>query len=117
MEVYGAKQAGLDVFRIFLQSLGDEELNYGMSRRLLKEEDVLRVSMGGDVKPTLGELLSRVIKGIDRIPFLLKLKNVLKAMKKVKALYLNYPDPSGFNEWKKEVDRAFRSVQKLVVKS
>ncbi|MEM2961316.1 MAG: geranylgeranyl reductase family protein, partial [Candidatus Bathyarchaeia archaeon] len=46
MSAYGAKAAGLDIFRIFLQKCSNEDLNYGLANRLIKEEDILKASMG-----------------------------------------------------------------------
>ena len=113
MEVYGAKQAGLDVFRMFLQGLSDEDLNYGMSRRLLREEDVLRVSVSGEVELGVGEKLSRALRGLSKPLFLLKLRAVLRMVKRVKKFYLNYPDPKGFEGWRRRVENAFREVSKF----
>ncbi|UCF59477.1 MAG: NAD(P)/FAD-dependent oxidoreductase, partial [Candidatus Bathyarchaeota archaeon] len=50
MQSYGAKQAGLDVFRLLLQRLSDEDMNFGMKYRLITEEDLLKTSRGEDAR-------------------------------------------------------------------
>jgi len=109
MERYGAKQAGLDVFRMFLQQLGDDNLDYGMKYRLITEEDLLKASMGEDVHLNITEKTRRIFRGLGRISLLKKLGEAANSMKKVKTSYLNYPTShQGFEEWKKNVKELFR---------
>jgi len=108
MEGYGAKQAGLDVFRIFLQQVGDNDLNYGMEYRLITEEDLLKAIMGEDVHLNITEKTRRVFRGLGRISLLNKLREAVDLMDKVKTLYRNYPtSPEGFEEWRKNVKELF----------
>lgn len=116
MEGYGAKQAGLDVFRMFLQQLGDDNLDYGMKYRLITEEDLLKASMGEDVHLNITEKTRRVFRGLGRIFLLKKLRKTTNLLKKVKTLYLNYPtSPEGFEDWRKSVKELF-SVAKSRLK-
>jgi geranylgeranyl reductase family protein len=113
MEWYGAKQAGLDVFRMFLQQLGDDNLDYGMKYRLITEEDLLKASMGEDVYLNITEKTRRVFRGLGRISLLRKLREAANLLKKVKTLYLNYPtSPQDFEGWRRNVSELF-SVAKL----
>jgi geranylgeranyl reductase family protein len=107
MQIYGAKQASLDVFRIFLQGLSNEELNYGMKHRLIREEDLLAASIGGDLKLSFSEKTRRIFKGLGKLRLLNKLKSIAFRMRKAKELYLNYPELEDFKNWKKEVRKLF----------
>jgi len=108
MEWYGAKQAGLDVFRMFLQQLGDGNLDYGMKYRLITEEDLLKASMGEDVNLNITEKTRRVFRGLKRIFLLKKLREAANLLKRVKTLYLNYPtSPDSFEEWRRNVKELF----------
>ncbi|MCX8171597.1 MAG: NAD(P)/FAD-dependent oxidoreductase, partial [Candidatus Bathyarchaeota archaeon] len=69
MKSYGAKQAGLDVFRIFLQGLTNEDINYGMKYRLIKEDDVLKAGLEGDVHLNITDATRRIFIGLGRISF------------------------------------------------
>lgn len=98
---YGAKQAGLEVFRILLQNLDDEGLNYGMHYRLLTEEDVLKASLGEDAHFTINEKVHRVFRGLKKLSVLRKLRNATKSMREIKEWYRNYPVvPEDFEKWK-----------------
>lgn len=108
MEVYGLKQAGLDIFRKLLQATDDEELNYGMAYKLITEEDLLQASLGQDFKINISEKAVRVFRGIRNIGFLRKLRNTVNAIKTTRAWYGNYPtSPDGFDEWKRKTETLF----------
>lgn len=112
MRSYGIKQAGLDVFRAFLQATSDEDLNYGMKYELITEEDLLKASQGEDVRLNITDATSRVFKGLRKLSFLMKLREAANMMKKVKAWYNVYPaTPEGFEEWKKGADELFSAVK------
>ncbi|MEM0014581.1 MAG: digeranylgeranylglycerophospholipid reductase [Zestosphaera sp.] len=102
---YGAKQAALDVFRLFLQKLSDEDLEYGMSRKIIKEEDLNTVSLKGDLELSVVEKAMRLLAGLSRPSLLLKLRRVAHYMSEVKRLYMNYPEtPDGLSKWRAEVE-------------
>ncbi|PUA33675.1 MAG: geranylgeranyl hydrogenase [Zestosphaera tikiterensis] len=112
MSRYGAKQASLDVFRIFLQKLSDEDLEYGMSRKLIKEEDLNTVSLKGDLELSVVDKALRLLSGLRRPSLLIKLKVVADYMSEVKKLYLNYPEkPSGLKEFVNRVEGLFAKVR------
>ena len=113
MRDYGAKQAGLDIFRLFLQGLTSEDLNYGMRYRLIKEDDVIVAGLDGDVHLNVTEASRRIFRGLGRFSFLRKLYNMARMSKRVKALYREYPDsPDGISDWRAEVQDAFEEAKK-----
>ncbi|MGQ9543358.1 MAG: geranylgeranyl reductase family protein [Candidatus Bathyarchaeia archaeon] len=103
MRAYGAKQAGLDVFRIFLQGLTDEELNYGMAQRLVIEEDILKASLEGDLRLSIADKAGRIFRSVMRLGFLLRLREVSSRMRRVKNHFLNYPSPEEFHSWRETI--------------
>jgi len=114
MELYGAKQAGLDVFRMLLQRLTDKELDYGMRHHLITDEDLLKASMGEDLKLNITEKTSRLFKGLGSLSLLKKLNTTAKLMKEIKALYRNYPSsPEGLREWEEKTNRVIEKAKKL----
>jgi len=114
MEFYGAKQAGLDIFRMFLQRLTDKEMNYGMRHHLITDEDLLKASMGEDLKLNITEKTSRLFKGLGSLSLLKKLNTTAKLMKEIKALYRNYPSsPEGLREWEEKTNRVIEKAKKL----
>jgi len=103
MKEYGGKQAGLDIFRIFLQSIVDDELNYGMKHQLVKREDVLKASLTGSLKLSITDKAERAFKNLGRLGFLIRLRNTAKKMRQIKKMYLEYPSPKDLERWKTKV--------------
>jgi digeranylgeranylglycerophospholipid reductase len=116
MEMYGAKQAGLDVFRMLLLSSRDEDLNYGMKYGLLTGEDVLRAGLGEEFRLKVTETVKRVFKGLKRVQYLNMLRLTVNVMKEVKAHYRNYPEtPEDFERWRVRTEALFREAGSKIV--
>jgi len=116
MEMYGAKQAGLDVFRVLLLTSSDEELNYGLKHKLLTEEDILKASLGEDFHIKITETVKRVFKGIKRIGFLNRLRLTVNLMKQVKTHYSNYPETQEkFQQWQIKTEALFQEARSKLI--
>jgi flavin-dependent dehydrogenase len=116
MEMYGAKQASLDVFRFLLLMSRDEELNYGMKYALMNEQDVLKAGLGEEFHLNISEKAKRVFKGLKRIRFLNKLRLTANLMKKVRTHYKTYPDtPKDFKNWKMQTEALFEEAKRKLV--
>ena len=114
MELYGAKQAGLDIFRMLLQRLTNKEMNYGMRHHLITDEDLLKASMGADLKLNITEKTGRLFKGLGSLSLLKKLNSTAKIMKEIKELYRNYPSsPEGLSEWEEKTQALVEKAKKL----
>ncbi len=108
MSKVGARQASLDLFRLFLQRLSNDDLNYGMSRGLMRESDIYETSISGELKMSVVEKVSRIIAGLGRPSLLAKLKVVADYMKKIRVLYHEYPEsPEGFEEWRSNLRKLY----------
>lgn len=100
LNMYGVKQAMLDIFRIFLQRLSNDELEYGMKKKLIKEEDLNILSLKGDLELSVVEKAMRLLSGLRKPSLLFKLRSVAKYMNIVKNHYKKYPEePSGIWRW------------------
>jgi len=106
MKSYGAKQAGLDVFRLLLQKLGDEgdeNIDYVMKYKVVTQEDVLKTSMGEDLRLNITETTRRVFRGLRKLSLLRELRHAASVLKRVKVLYRNYPtSPKDFDDWRRK---------------
>ena len=112
MEMYGTKQAGLDVFRMLLLTSRDVDLSYGMKCRLLTEEDVLKAGLGEKFRLNITETAKRVFRGLGRLRFLNKLRLTVNLMKQVQAHYRNYPKtPENFEEWQVKTEALFKEAK------
>lgn len=102
IEYYGAKQASLDIFRIFLQKLSDDDIEYGLRKRIMRESDLYETSLTGVIKNkrTILDKLGRVIAALGRPSLLSKLILVAEYMDRMKKLYEEYPEtPEKLGEW------------------
>jgi digeranylgeranylglycerophospholipid reductase len=116
MEMYGMKQAGLDVFRMLLLSSRDEDLSYGMKYALLTEEDILRAGLGEEFHLKITETTKRVFKGLKRIRFLNRLRLTVKLMRQVRAHYRDYPEGvEDFEEWRRGREVLFEEARSKLV--
>jgi digeranylgeranylglycerophospholipid reductase len=112
MEMYGTKQAGLDVFRMLLLNCRDEDLNYGMKYELLTEEDVLKAGLGKEFHLNITETAKRVFRGLRRLRFLNKLRIAVNLMHEVKAHYRNYPETvEDFENWRMKREILFKKAR------
>ena len=116
MELYGTKQAWLDVFRMLLLTTRDEDLNYGMKCKLLTEDDVLKASLGEEFHLTVTDTAKRVFRGIKRIRFLNKLRFTVNLMRQVKVHYGNYPEtPENFEQWRMKTEALFKEARSKLI--
>ncbi len=115
MRTLGAKQAALDVFRLFLQRLSNEEIEYGMSKRLVPETDVYFTSTHGELRVSVVEKALIVLRGLRRPSLLAKLKLVADYMGRAKRLYQEYPEsPEGLPAWRERVKALYSEfIEKL----
>ena len=114
MELVGARNAELDVFRCFLQNLDDDDIEFGMRKKLVSEEDLAAVSEGRSLEVGVREKLARALRGLTRPGFLKRLARTLDLMKAVRAHYGAYPSsPSGFGAWEKKAKKLFSEAREL----
>lgn len=117
MRSYGVKQAALDVFRVFLQSLNNELINYGLAQGLIKSDDLLKTSMGEKLRLNITEKASRFFASIGKPGFLLKLNKTAKLMEDFRKFYINYPSLKDFEKWRAEVSVFHRKLHEEIGKA
>jgi len=114
IEAYGAKQAKLDVLRIMLQKLSNQDINYGMKRRLISEDELVKVSTSRDFYISPSKALGRLLKGVGNPRLLYRLYRAAVLAKKVSSVYAKYPrSPEEFKEWEKVVRGLFQEARAL----
>src|SRR5215204_1485604 len=101
---YGYKTAGLEVFRRMLQSLSNEQIDYGM-KNFLSKFDVEKISQGEHPEFSTLDKLGMLIRGALNKNLADDLKYTSQMNKKLVEHYHNYPqDPEGFENWKSKLD-------------
>ncbi|MCP8311469.1 MAG: NAD(P)/FAD-dependent oxidoreductase [Candidatus Methylarchaceae archaeon HK02M1] len=114
VDAYGMKAAGLEIFKIFLQELDNEDLEFGMRNKLITESDLDRLSYGSG-HLSISEKAKRIIRGIRRLSVLKHLAETARYMKKVRKLYENYPEEEDYEIWSISVDNLFSEFKKIYI--
>ncbi len=100
---YGYKTAGLEVFRVYLQSLNNDLLNYGM-KMFVSAQDANDLGYGRIPELSLANKFKMVLKGASNLNAFTDLLYVVKKMKVLNELYMSYPKSTeGFDKWRKAV--------------
>ncbi|MDE1871615.1 MAG: NAD(P)/FAD-dependent oxidoreductase [Candidatus Micrarchaeota archaeon] len=103
-EEYGKKTAGLEVFRVYLQSLNNDLLNYGM-KMFVSAKDATDLGYGLIPELSIANKFKMILKGAENINAFSNLLYVVKKMKALNELYGRYPKSTeGFPEWRRAVD-------------
>ncbi len=111
-EAYGSKTGALEIFRIYLQSLNDDLINYGMAHFLTPEE-AEQLTYGTIPELSVLGTVRKVVSGIANINAFKGLLYTAKKMKRLLELYAKYPkDMSGFDAWSKEVYAEIEDMKK-----
>jgi flavin-dependent dehydrogenase len=103
-EEYGKKTAGLEVFRVYLQSLNNDLLNYGM-KMFVSAKDANDLGYGNIPELSIASKFKMILKGADNLKAFTNLVYVVSKMKTLNKLYSDYPkSPDEFSAWRKKVD-------------
>jgi len=102
-EAYGKKTAGMEIFRIYLQSLNNKILNYGMNKFLTTKE-ASDITLGLVPELSLASKFKFVLKGASNIAAFRNLVYVMSKMKEMNSIYENYPKtPDDFAKFKRTI--------------
>lgn len=101
---FGKRLASLEIFRRLLQSVDDEDINYGFEKHILEAADLMAANRGESLSMNVFEKMRRLKRGVTRIGLLLKIQKAAGLMKKIARLYDAYPsDPDKLEEWNSSV--------------
>lgn len=101
---FGKRLASLEIFRRLLQSVSDNDMNYGFERRILEAGDLMAANRGDGISLSIFEKAKRAKRGAGRLGLLMKLQKAAGLMKKIGKLYEAYPsDPDKLEMWNESV--------------
>lgn len=110
---YGNKMGGMELFRIYLQSLNNKSLNYGMEKFLTPEE-ASEITLGGTPKLSALSKLKFALRGLGDIKAFKGLVYTVQQMKLVDDLYRNYPEnPDKFGTFSTAVKSEIRHAKQM----
>jgi digeranylgeranylglycerophospholipid reductase len=108
---YGNKTAALEAFRVYLQTLDNRQINYGM-RHFLSASEATSMSLGEMPHLSPMQKLVKLFEGLGSFRAFKGLVYTMDRMKRLNNLYANYPKtPEEFPEWKKQADKALGEVK------
>jgi geranylgeranyl reductase family protein len=106
MRAYGAKQARLDVLRMYMQKLSNEDYEWIIRNKIVSGGDVYELGTRGDLAERVVHSLSSLIKLLGRPSLLNELRVVRSYMKRISELYTEqYPQtPRELKAWISRVE-------------
>lgn len=111
VEKYGNKTAALEAFRIYLQTLDNSELNYGL-RHFVTNKEAVAFSWGEIPELSFADKVAKAALGLRKFNAFRNLAFSVSKMSELNQLYSEYPkSPTGFSEWKRRVDATLHVVR------
>ncbi|MHA2601390.1 MAG: geranylgeranyl reductase family protein [Candidatus Thorarchaeota archaeon SMTZ1-83] len=111
MRGFGKRLASLDIFRRLLQSVSDEDMDFGFEKRILEAGDLMAANRGNGLSLGTFDKLRRLRRGIGKIGLLRDLQKAAGLMKRISNLYDSYPStPAGIEQWTHSVEDIINSA-------
>jgi flavin-dependent dehydrogenase len=108
---YGNKTASMEVFRIYLQSLNNDIINYGF-KNFITDKEAVDLIYGRIPELSIATKFKIALKGVANINAFSNLKYVADEMKVFNKLYAEYPKtPDNFVVWKEKVVNEMKKVK------
>ena len=116
MTGFGAEFASLDLLRIVLQVLTNEDLNFGLEKDLLTSGEILEIASTGSMTLSLLDMAKKAIQGISNPKLLLDLNYLRIRMNEISKHYKKFPrNIIDFAEWKNTTIQIYDKIHKMVV--
>ncbi len=110
-DAYGSKTAALEIFRVYLQSLNNEQIDYGMAH-FLSEKEAEALSYGLVPELSVASKFQKIVSGVSNISAFKNLIYMSGKMKSLLELYKKYPEnPDSFKNWKPLVEKEMNEVK------
>ncbi|MEM0311998.1 MAG: NAD(P)/FAD-dependent oxidoreductase, partial [Thermoplasmatales archaeon] len=108
---YGKSMAGMEVFRIFLQSMNNKDINYGM-KSFITYEEAVEITYGRIPELSLTKKVGKLVRGVTALKTFKDLVWTVGKMKELNEIYSNYPaTPEGFPEFKRKVTAIIKEAK------
>lgn len=109
MSTYGAKQAGLDILRMYMQKLSNEDYEWIIKNEIVDGTSIYELGARGELSSAILHAMASFIRLLGRPTLLNQLRLVRSYMKKAQALYSEgYPDnPGKLFTWISQVEALY----------
>ncbi|MEJ2252089.1 MAG: hypothetical protein P8Y70_08725 [Candidatus Lokiarchaeota archaeon] len=113
---FGAEFASLDLLRRVLQSLSNQNLNFGLMNDLITGSEILEIASTGGLNLSLFDMASKAFKGITHPDLLLDLNYLRIRMNEMANLYKNFPySVEKLPEWRDKVKKIYDKVNRMII--
>ena len=108
MRETGVHEAPLALAKTQIVKASNRELNTIFNNEVITAGDLYNLNSGLPIAGGLVTNLKRAWRGKSMLPFLIGLQQTMGKMKKVKQLYLNYPEsPEELKIWRSQIVKLF----------
>ncbi|MFN7105670.1 MAG: digeranylgeranylglycerophospholipid reductase [Pyrobaculum sp.] len=114
MREWGYRQAQLDVLRLMLQTLDNDDLNFGLSRKILNEEEIYHLAAKG-TNLSLLDKFRIMMQFMGRPALIKKLSLSIQYAKEIGDLYYSYPQHrSDLERWHWQVVQSYNEFREKI---
>ncbi len=114
MTKYGKDQALQDIFRLLLQGLRNEDINYGLKKGLLEDEELGYMFGAGEFSMDVMRKLPKAIACLRKPTLLSRAWKAIRLGRRMLQAYANYPGPEGLASWKSHVTAVYNEALGLI---
>ena len=112
LKAYGIKQAALDVARIYLQALSNDDIELIVSSGVVSDEELSAIGYKGELLPSVLSKAAAAIRMLRRPTLLSELVRLKGLMEESIEIYESYPQaPEGFSEWYERSERFYARLK------
>ncbi len=116
MKAYGAKQAGLDILRMYLQIMSDDDLEFVLAKKIVDGRSIYDLGTKASLAEEIISNVKRALSLLARPSLLNQLRIVKMYMDKAMEYYLQkYPEtPDRLSNWLKEVNVLYSKYMRTI---
>ncbi|MET1160290.1 MAG: NAD(P)/FAD-dependent oxidoreductase [Thermoprotei archaeon] len=116
MNAYGAKQASLDILRMYLQKLENSDFEWILKNKIVSGNDLYEMSSRAKLTEKIASNVQKLIRLLGKPSLLNQLRIVKKYMDQAVKLYtIDYPDkPADLSKWIARVEELFDNYRKTI---
>jgi len=112
INLYGTKQAKLDILRIFLQKLDDDDLQFIFDKEVITGDEISDMGFTGELKMSILNRVSIALKLVTRPSLLKKLKIVKDYIGVIGEMYARYPQtPRDYLRWRHKLGEKIKEFK------
>ena len=112
-QAYGAKQAGLDALRIYLQSLTNNELDFVIEKGIVTDRELSEMGYEGKLVDSIISKATRALTLLTKPGLLREIVAAKNYSDEAIRLFENYPEtPDGYLAWREKEKALFAEIKK-----